>query len=209
MRRHDRRGRSGYTFEINCDIKLIENLLEGYLMAYNFKRIDEQNEHYYRTRSLLKQGYKCIQFEILGRNLKVVAWYQEKKYNHYYNYTIEQQEYRIHPYLYKKELKKLFEEIEKINNKEKTQNSVEECTKVFKQEIIKRKEIMCEIGFWISLVQIILSFFEMYNILITIGQVYLILQGIGTKKRIKTILGITFSAILIILMAMEIKSTYF
>ena len=75
----------------------------------------------------------------------------------------------------------------------------------FQDETDKKKEKMCEIGFWVSILGLITSFFGvMYGVIIYILTFYFAVNGLKTRKRGKAIATIIISIISIVIVVFQI-----
>ena len=73
-------------------------------------------------------------------------------------------------------------------------------TQNFQEETDKKKETACEIGFWISILGLILSLFGM---IIYILDFYFAYQGLKTRKKGKAIATIVMSIISIVVIIIQ------
>ena len=70
----------------------------------------------------------------------------------------------------------------------------------FQDETMKKKEKMCEIGFWLSILGLVCSFFGIaYGIFVYIMDFYFASQGLKTRKKGKAIATIVLSIISILI----------
>lgn len=75
----------------------------------------------------------------------------------------------------------------------------------FQEETDKKKETVCEIGFWISILGLILSFFGMMvGVIIYILDFYFAFNGLKTRKKGKAIATIAISIISIVVIIFQI-----
>ena len=82
-----------------------------------------------------------------------------------------------------------------INNNDNNNNFVQS----FQDETMKKKERMCEIGFWLSILGLVCSFFGIaYGIFVYIMDFYFASQGLKTRKKGKAIATIVLSIISIL-----------
>lgn len=84
-------------------------------------------------------------------------------------------------------------------------NENNDFTQSFQAETDKRKETVCEIGFWISIIGLILSFFGMMvGVIIYILDFYFAYNGLKTRKKGKAIATIVMSIISIVVIIFQI-----
>lgn len=87
-------------------------------------------------------------------------------------------------------------------NTEQPQNNF---SQTFQDENQKKQEKMCEIGFWLSILGLVCSFFGVaYGIFVYIIDFYFASQGLKTKKRGKAIATIVLSIISILIIIIEL-----
>lgn len=87
------------------------------------------------------------------------------------------------------------------NNINPTQNSF---AQTFQDETNKRKETWCEVGFWISIAGLLISFVGVsFGLLVYAFDFYCAAQGLKTRKRGKAIATIVISAISILILIIE------
>lgn len=88
---------------------------------------------------------------------------------------------------------------------ENEQNSTSQFAQSFQDETIKKQEKVCEIGFWLSLVGLLLSFFGVsYGLLVYIMDFYFASQGLKTRKRGKAIATIVLSIISLVIVILGV-----
>ena len=89
-----------------------------------------------------------------------------------------------------------------------TDNQQSQFTQTFQDETTKKQEKMCEIGFWISIIGLLLALFgASYGIIIYIMDFYFASQGLKTRKRGKAIATIVLSIISIIIIILTVLSS--
>ena len=108
------KGRSNYTFEMKCDINLVNSLMQSYLQANNFKEEEKNGEHYYKAGDAMV-GYRYFNYSINGNQLIISVWLKGT----FGEIKIEQTgiaSMNIQAMNFRNSLNKLFQEIEKLNN---------------------------------------------------------------------------------------------
>ena len=97
---------------------------------------------------------------------------------------------------------------EQINTNQvtdKSPNNSNDFAKTFEEETIQKQERLCEIGFWLSILGVVLALFGItYGVIIYILNFYFASQGLKTKKRGKAIATIVLSIISIFIIICEI-----
>ncbi|MBQ4583684.1 MAG: hypothetical protein IJA94_02220 [Bacilli bacterium] len=196
-----KKGRSVYTFQLNCDPNLINNLIQSYIQSNQYKLQQEKGEQFYRAGDGI-QGYKYFNYSIDRQYLTISAWFKGA----FSEVPIEQNSLNVAAMSYRNSLNTLFQEINKLNNgginmnfdpktgqplnnsQQFGENNVNQFTQTFLNETTKKQEKMCEIGFWLSLFGLFCSLFGvMYGILVYILNFYFAIQGLKTRKKGKAI----------------------
>ena len=106
------KGRSTYTFNLNCDINAVNNLMQGYIQGNKFILQNNNGEQYYRAGDALVEGYRYFKYSINGQILTIQAWFKGALGE----VTVEQNSLNMPAMNYRNTLGKLFEEVEKLNN---------------------------------------------------------------------------------------------
>lgn len=213
-----KKGRSIYTFKFSCDVQTINSLLQNYLTSNGFQPYIKSGEQYYRAGDSML-GYRGFLYSINGDNLIINAWLDGAMGN----FPIEQKNYNILAMDYRNSLVQLFNEISKLNiggnnmnnnqinmgqdnqNYNNSQYNPNQFAENFQSETNKKKEKMCEIGFWISIFGIICSFTGVsFGLLVYIMDFYFASQGLKTRKRGKAIATIVLSIISILILIFSV-----
>ncbi len=215
-----KKGKSIYTFQLNCDPALANNLIKSYIQSNKYTLQNKNNEKYYRCGDAMV-GYKYFNYLISGQTLTIYAWLKNTFGK---DLKIEQNSLNMMSMSYRKSLNPLFEEISKLNDiiennnvdnlsqqsyvnydvennnsvktitEEPALNNTSDFYKTFKNETIKKQERMCEVGFWLSLLGFLASFTGvLYGILIYVMNFYFASQGLKTRKKGKAIATIVLS----------------
>lgn len=106
-------GLKSYNIKLNCDRNLIEQLIQSYITANDFKLIEKNGEKYYRTGDRFMSGYKYFNYAIIGDELKIYAWFKGL----FGKLTLDDKllKTNIIAIRYRESIGILFQEIEKIN----------------------------------------------------------------------------------------------
>lgn len=238
-----RKGRSSYSFQLNCDTNQVNQLVQSYMSSNGFKPETKKGETYYKSGDGIK-GYTYFNYNLNGNNLTIYAWLKGA----FGEIGIEQDGLTSINMLimnYRNSLSMLFSEIEKLNTQNSnggnnmnnninnnitgydpntgqpiygdnqnnivnnnpqnnvlnnTQNANNQFTQTFQNENIKKQEKMCEVGFWLSIIGLLMSLFGIsYGIIIYIMNFYFASQGLKTSKKGKAIATIVLSIISIVI----------
>ena len=214
------KGRSTYSFQITCDSNLINNLIQSYIQSNKFEFQQTNDEQFYRAGDALVEGYRFFKYSIVGQTLTIYAWF---KYL-YGEVPVEQNSLNIIAMNYRNSLNTLFQEINKLNNMGVSMNvhnnafqqnqsnyqppvqpDINQFSQQFQNETTNKQEQMCEIGFWLSIVGLLLSFMGIvYGAIVYILNFYFASQGLKTSKRTKAITTIILSIISIIIFIFQL-----
>lgn len=214
------KGRSTYTFQLSCDPIAANNLVQSYIQGNKFTLENKDGEQFYRAGDAILEGYRYFNYSIDGQMLTLQAWFKSP----FGEMSIEQNSLNISAMNYRNSLGQLFQEIEKLNkegenmnnnngmnfdsstgqpinqNIEQSMQQNNQSTQVFQNETIKKQEKMCEVGFWLSIFGLIISFFGVgFGLIIYIINFYFAMQGLKTRKKGKAIASIVMSIISIII----------
>lgn len=220
-----KKGRSTYTFQLNCNPSLVNNLVQSYIQSNQYELQQKNGEQFYRAGDAMVQGYKYFNYSISGQTLTIYAWFKGA----FGEVPIEQNSFNMMAMNYRNSLNTLFQEINKLNNGgvsmnnnmnfdpntgqpinqnnvgQPNQNNVNQFTQTFQNETIKKQEKMCEIVFWISLLGLLCSFMGVaYGVIIYILNFYFASQGLQTRKRGKAIATIALSIISILIIILQL-----
>lgn len=216
--------RSKYDFTLNCEVEQAKQVVQKYMDANGFKPITKKGETYYKAGDAMV-GYKYFNYTIEGNTLTVYAWLK----NAFGDMDIEgkgMMSINVLVMSYRNSIQTLFQEIEKLNKgetvmEEKTEEKKitgydtqtgapiyeekKEESNTFQDETMKRQETLCEIGFWLSIVGLILSFIGVtYGVIIYILNYYFASQGLKTRKKGKAIATVVLSSVSIVVIILEI-----
>ena len=221
-----KKGRSNYNIAFNCDKSTINNLVQSYLSESGFNIYEKRGDKYYRAGDAML-GYKGFNYTINENNLNSEAWLDGSLGN----FPLEQNSFNMLAMDYRNSLNKLFQEINRIDNGgmnmnnnnfnnqninnnqmnydpntgQPINNNQNNFAQTFQDETMKKKEKMCEIGFWISILGLIGSFAGIaMGLLVYIMDFYFASQGLKTRKRGKAIATIVLSIISILIVIIEL-----
>lgn len=218
-----KKGKSNYNLTFNSDSTLVNNIVQSYLKESGFNMYEKKGKKYYRAGDAML-GYKGFNYSINGNNLIIEAWLDGALGD----FPLEQNSLNMLAMDYRNSLNKLFQEINKLNNGGMNMNNNfnnqninnqmnydpntgqpinnnNNFVQSFQDETMKKKEKMCEIGFWLSILGLVCSLFGVtYGVIIYIMDFYFASQGLKTTKRGKAIATIVLSIISILIVIIEL-----
>lgn len=219
-----KKGKSNYNLTFNSDSTLVNNIVQSYLKESGFNMHEKKGKKYYRSGDAML-GYKGFNYSINGNNLIIEAWLDGALGD----FPLEQNSLNMLAMDYRNSLNKLFQEINKLNNGgmnmnnnfnnqninnqmnydpntgQPINNNNNNFVQSFQDETMKKKEKMCEIGFWLSILGLVCSLFGVtYGVIIYIMDFYFASQGLKTTKRGKAIATIVLSIISILIVIIEL-----
>ncbi|MEI7689684.1 MAG: hypothetical protein WCI79_01810 [Candidatus Saccharibacteria bacterium] len=198
----------------------MNKLIQGYLQATGFILEDKNSEQFYKAGDAMV-GYKYFKYELSGQTLTVYAWLKSLLGE----ISVEQNSLNMLAMNYRDSLNKLFQEISNLNNlgknmdnneqknntsnvsnipqnqtvQQPVQNDPNQVAQTFQAETDKKKETMCEIGFWLSIFGLLISFVGIsFGVIIYIMDFYFASQGLKTRKKGKAVTTIILSALSIV-----------
>ena len=196
------KGRSCYTFQLVGDTNQVNQLVQNYMTSNNYVLKQENGESYYVSKNPTF-GDRYFNYILSGNTLTIYAWVIiassevaiDQKGPASVNMAIMD---------YRNSLNDLFKEIEKTNDNVNNNSTAN----VFEDEAIRKRETMCEIGFWLSIFGFIISFFGIVPVVILVVDSLFAIQGLKTRKKWKAIVTIilsTLSAIISIVVLLIIE----
>lgn len=222
-----KKGRSTYTFQLNCDPSVANNLIQGYIQGNKYTLENKNGEQFYRAGDAMLEGYRYFNYSIVGQTLTIYAWFKGA----FGEVPIEQNSLNMMAMNYRNSLGKLFQEIENLNNGGMNMNNNNgmnfdpntgqpinqnyqqpmqqnnQFAQTFQDETTKKQEKMCEWGFWLSIIGLLASFVGVaYGVIIYILNFYFASQGLKTRKRGKAIATIVMSIISIIIIIIQVAA---
>lgn len=205
-------GRSNYRFQLNADMSQINSIVQSYLQTNGFKLIENNGEQIYKEGNEFS-GYRGFKYFINGQTLDIEAWIIGLRNT---NYKLEQGPMNPYASRYRNSINVLFQELAKFNsnssastfsqnNSQTVQSNVNEVSQNFQNDVTKRQEQMCNIGFWLSIVGFLCSFLGVtYGVIIYVLNFYFASQGLKTRKKGKAIATIVLSIISILIVILYI-----
>lgn len=221
-----KKGRSNYPVQFNTDPNTINNLMQSYLTAENFKIHEKKGEQYFRAGDQMV-GYRGLKYSINGQVLTIEAWLDGALGN----FPLEQNSMNMMAMNYRNSLNNLFQEIAKLNNggnnimnnnnqnfntqTEQTNlnnnqqislnNNATQFAQTFQNENTKKQEKLCEIGFWLSILGLLGALGGVVmGLLVYVMDFYFASQGLKTRKRGKAITTIVLSIISILITILQL-----
>lgn len=210
------KGRSNYNIPITGDLQKVNQLIQSYLSADGFRQVNENGESYYQKGDGVVTELRRFHYGFSGNTLLVCAWIKGP----FGDIKIEQNGLggmNIGVNDYRSSLNSLFQEIQKLNVQGNVQiftNNMgvgqtnigqpmyentpmnNQFAQNFQNELTKKQEKLCKIGFWLSILGLVCSFVGVaYGILIYIMDFYFAAQGLKTSKRKMAIATIILSII--------------
>jgi len=229
-----KKGRSNYPIQFNTDTNTINNLMQSYLTAENFKIYEKKGEQYFRAGDQM-MGFRGLKYSINGQVLNIEAWLDGALGD----FPLEQNSMNMMAMNYRNSLNNLFQEIAKLNNggnnmnnnqqnfdpmtgqpivnnnqqintnyttqEMNINNNATQFAQTFQNENTKKQEKLCEVGFWLSIFGLLLSLVGVsYGVIIYILNFYFASQGLKTRKKGKAITTIVLSILSILIIILQL-----
>lgn len=210
--------RSYYSIQFNCDPNMVNHLVQSYLQTNGYTFMTKQDESFYRSGDPFIHGYTFFAYQIVGQTVNISAWLPGAFGG---ERDLEGKNLQIPVVNYRNSLSTLFQAISDLSNScnnpneqnqqpQASQPNPNQFTQAFKNDNLKRKEGLCEAGFWISLLGLLLSFMGgVYSLFIYIFSFYFASQGLSTRKRGKAIATIVISIVSIFVLICWFLASYF
>ena len=107
--------RSNYSFEITCDNNIINEIIQAYLKANNFKLISKNGKEFYRAGDAFIQGYRGFTYYFDVKKVNISVWLIGVFGK---EFKLEQNALNIMAMDYRNSLNSLFKQISNINKEE-------------------------------------------------------------------------------------------
>lgn len=211
-----KREKSHYQLQFSCDASLVEQLMQSYLRANSFQQIDKEGHHYYRSGDGIISPFRGLDYSIDGNSITIEAWLGKS----YGGTPLNNKLVGAVPIMaYRNSLEELFREITNLNNEgnntkpvqQSVQNggqqtmSTSQFSQNFQDSNTKKRETMCEIGFWLSICGLLVAFGGIsVSVIIYIIDFYFAAQGLKTRKRGKAIATIVMSCLSIVILVLQL-----
>lgn len=228
-----KKGKSNYNLTFNCDENKINQLMQSYLSANGFVSYEKKGEQYFRAGDQM-MGYKGLSYFIQGQQITINAWldgalgnfpleqnslnvmamnyrnslstlFKEIEGGNTMNNNVNNGQMNFDPNTGQPINQNIQQTTGDPVNQINTEQPQNNFSQTFQDENQKKQEKMCEIGFWLSILGLVCSFFGVaYGIFVYIIDFYFASQGLKTKKRGKAIATIVLSIISILIIIIEL-----
>lgn len=203
------KGKTYYRFQINCNPEIINRIIIDWLNENKFRFENKFGENMYFHHDAWN-GNRGFQYSINNNEVGIFAW----------TIGVGNQFFMLDSGAlnnmagdsYKALLSGLFGRINSANVNANTNNNVAPANNQMQNnaqaqniaqvasnvdnEVTRNAETLCEVGFWLSIVGLILSLFGFaFGVIIYILIFYFAAQGLKTRKRTKAIVSIVLASI--------------
>ena len=212
-----KKGKSNYNLTFNSDSTLVNNIVQSYLKESGFNMYEKKGEKYYRAGDAML-GYKGFNYSINGNNLIIEAWldgalgdfpleqnslnvmamnyrnslstlFKEIEGGNTMNNNVNNGQMNFDPNTGQPINQNIQQTTGDPVNQINTEQPQNNFSQTFQDENQKKQEKMCEIGFWLSILGLVCSFFGVaYGIFVYIIDFYFASQGLKTKKEVRQLL---------------------
>ncbi len=205
-------GKTNYKFKINRDPQIVTNTIDEWLKENKFNFVNKYGEDLYYCSDAWK-GDRCFQYTINDNEINIYAWNIGigNKFIMLDSGAVN----NIGGDYYKNILGALFDRLNSLNNnvnigEVNSQNeinqqnlkgqNISQVADNLKKETTDKTEKLCNIGFWLSIIALILSIFGYaFGIVLYFLVFYFASQGLKTSKRKKAIASIILTVISILI----------
>ncbi|MDD6215265.1 MAG: hypothetical protein PUB28_00725 [Roseburia sp.] len=212
------KGKTEYRFTINADMAVVNNVIQNYLAVNEFHQEPRQNANYYFFNDPIVKGKRGFEYYINGNEVVILAYIGtfEKPM------ALEGAVGAIPKQSYKNDLNPLFTELKKLEAQGQdagavppqnqsvyqsapADNAAANSINTFVEQSNKKKDTWTIVGFVISLLGLLFSFFGMsYGIVLLILEFYCGIQGIHSKKKGLAIATIVIACVSILILLIEV-----
>ncbi|MGN0005043.1 MAG: hypothetical protein ACI37Z_03635 [Candidatus Gastranaerophilaceae bacterium] len=197
-----------YQIPFTTDINTVNVIVNSYLNAAGFKLTNKKGDTYYRSGDAMT-GYRGFKYWINGQILLIQAWIDG-------DFAEVQLEGNLNVVAtnYKESLSKLFQAVtnagyNQSNINPSGQAMAQEFAQSIQNDVNKNRETMCEVGFWVSIVGVLISIFGItYGVTIYLLDFCFAAQGLKTRKKGKAITTIVLSIISILIIILQLIFKY-
>lgn len=202
-------GKTNYCFQINCDPRMVSDIVTEWLRANDFTFVNKYGENMYYAKDAIygNRGFQCT---MTNGVVNIYAWTIGLG-DKFYMLDSGAINNMCGDY-YKGILSSLIDKINALNcgntggyynRNAPYQQPVQTVTQLandLKQETTTRAEKLCKVGFWLSLAGLLLSFLGItYGVIIYILVFSFATQGLKTGKRKMAIASIVLTCISILI----------
>lgn len=189
------KGRSNYQFSITNPNEVNQVLL-NYLKAEGFSVTTKKNETFYKAGDAFS-GYRGFKYGFVENTLYIQVWL----IGAFGEFKIEQNSLNMPAMNYRKSLNNLFTALGNGNSSLGTNQVVNQ----FQEETDKKAETMCQIGFYLSICGLLLSFLGgTYGIFVYIMEFYFASIGLKTKKKTLALITIALALLSFIITIIQV-----
>ncbi len=214
-------GKTIYTFQFGGDAVTVNNIVQAWLTANGFTLVNNFNETYYFYKDAW-YGNRCFQYTIEGNIITIYAW--TIGIGNKFFMLDSGAHNNMAGDAYKSVLNSLFSQINinSATNMSQTPNMAQDpgvtqdpnmvqnpygpvpdsaqFIDAFQREVNEKDEKLCTIGFWLSVVGLLVSFMGiMYGVWIYFLEIYFAYRGLKTSKRGKAIVTFILAGVSILI----------
>ncbi len=210
-------GKTNYCFQINCDPRMVSDIVTEWLRANDFTFVNKYGENMYYAKDAI-YGNKGFQCTMTNGVVNIYAWTIGLG-DKFYMLDSGAINNMCGDY-YKSILSNLFDRLNALNygnsgayyNRNATQQptgyTVSQAANDLNQEVSTKAEKTCVAGFWISIAGLLLSFFGVtFGVIIYILVFSFAIQGLKTRKRKLAITSIVLASISILITILGLISS--
>lgn len=217
------RGKTDYTFTINADPALINQVICNFLQANEFMPVPKPNANYYYFNDPLVKGKRSFEYYINGNTVTILAYLGK------FEKPVKLEGFVacVPKHAYQNDLNVLFNELKKLeqvgNNYQMPAGSAAPQNNygnyagavqtpdatVFMEQNNSKKETWTMVGFVMSLIGVFLAFFGfVYGWILLFLEVYCGVQGLGTRKKGFAIATIVLAAASLVIFVLNLVMMY-
>lgn len=219
------RAKSVFKFTVHANPAVINDVIQRYLAANQFSPKPTENANYYYFNDPMLKGKRSFEYYISGNDVTIYAYlgtYKKPRELEGFVAALPKQSY-------KNDLAPLFEELKRLDGGQFNQSNMGQpnmdqpnmaqgygyapqpntSVDTFVQQNMQKQETWTIVGFVVSLVGLVLSFFGVYyGVILYFLEFYCAIQGIHSRRKGLAIATIVLASVSIVILIIMIALTY-
>lgn len=207
-------GKTNYQFPLNGDKQIIEQIIQNWLNANDFKFIQDNEGSFYRSGDAVFLGYRFFEYSFENNQINIFAYVGSPKNPRALKGIVG----AIAIMSYKDTLESLIASLNvnniqqnpSINQNQENQFDTQQQLQTnnsyndFQQNADKKKNLCAKISFWVSIFLLLTSFLRIsLSGIVIVVNYYLAVRGLKSNKRKKAIAALIMTSLSIIVLILS------